>query len=71
MAQIEDGNPQLAGKTLAGLLELYPETPLRPLIGFYLFVITDELIDPEPPSDWIPIDGDMFMPDETIDSEKK
>ena len=45
MCQIESGNPLLAGKTLAGLLDLNPETPLRPLIRFYLFAINDELID--------------------------
>ena len=40
-------------------------TPLRPLISFYLFAINDELIDMEPPSEWIPIDGEMFVPDDT------
>ena len=68
MCQIEAGNPQVAGKTLAGLLELNPETPLRPLIRFYLFAITDELVDPEPPSQWIPIDSEMFVPDEPADT---
>ncbi len=71
MCQIEAGNPLLAGKTLAGLLELNPETPFRPLIRFYLFTINDELIDREPPSDWIPIDGEMFIPDEPGITEKK
>ena len=71
MCQIESGNPLLAGKTLAGLLDLNPETPLRPLIRFYLFAINDELIDREPPSDWIPIDGEMFISDEPPITEKK
>ena len=71
MCQIEAGDPQLAGKTMAGLLETNPDTPLRPLIRFYLFVINDELIDAEPPSDWIPIDGDNFMPDELADAKKE
>ena len=71
MCQLESGKPQLAGKTIAGLLELNPDTSLRPLIRFYRFVIDDELIDNEPPSQWIPIDGDTFMPDESADSEKK
>lgn len=71
MCQIELGQPKLAGKTLSGLLENYPDTSLRPLCRFYLFVITDELIDVEPPSEWIPIDGDTFMPDASDDAEKK
>ena len=71
MCQLESGQPKLAGKTLSGLLENYPDTALRPLCRFYLFVITDELIDLEPPSEWIPIDGETFMSDETADTEKK
>lgn len=71
MSQLESGQPKLAGMTLTGLLETYPESVLRPLCRFYLFVIADEWIDPEPPSEWIPIDGEIFMPDETADSEKK
>lgn len=71
MSQLEAGNPQLAGKTMTGLLEATPDTPLRPLIRFYLRLITDELIDLEPPSEWIPIDSETFTPDEPIDAEKK
>ena len=70
MCQLESGRPQLAGKTITGLLELNPDTSLRPLIRFYRFVIDDELIDIEPPSHWIPIDGDTFMPDESADADK-
>lgn len=71
MCQLESGDPQLAGKTISGLLEMNPDTPLRPLIQFYLFVINDELIDAEPPSNWIPIDGDTFASDQPADAEKK
>lgn len=71
MCQIESGSPLLAGKTLTGLLEANPETPFRPLIRFYLFAINDELIDREPPSDWIPIDGEMFTPDDPANAETK
>jgi tetratricopeptide (TPR) repeat protein len=71
MCQLESGQPKLAAKTISGLLEHYPDTSLRPLCRFYLFVITDELIDLEPPSEWIPIDSETFMPDETADTEKK
>jgi tetratricopeptide (TPR) repeat protein len=63
MCQLETGRPHLAAKTLSGILEVAPETFLRPLIRFYLFVMTDELIDLEPPSEWIPIDGELFAPD--------
>ncbi len=71
MCQLESGQPKLAAKTLSGLLESYPDTSLRPLCRFYLFVITDEVIDLEPPSEWIPIDGETFLPDEPADTEKK
>lgn len=71
MCQLEAGDPQLASKTMTGLLEMNPDTPLRPLIRFYLFVINDELIDSEPPSDWIPIDGEMFAPDESVAAQKE
>ncbi len=63
MCQLETGRLHLAAKTLSGILEVAPETFLRPLIRFYLFVMTDELIDLEPPSEWIPIDGELFAPD--------
>ncbi len=63
MSQLESGKPQLASKTLHGILDENPETFLRPLIRFYLLLITDERIDAEPPSEWIPIEGDMFAPD--------
>ena len=71
MSQLEAGNPQLAGKTMAGLLETNSDTSLRPLIRMYWRLINDELLDLEPPSEWIPIDGDTFMPDEPTDAEKK
>lgn len=71
MCQLEAGDPQLASKTMNGILEMNPDTPLRPLIRFYLFVINEELIDSEPPSDWIPIDGEMFAPDESVATQKE
>ncbi len=64
MGQLEAGQTRVAGKTLAGLLESNPETQLRPLIRFYVFLITDKLLDAEPPSEWIPIEKEMFAPDE-------
>lgn len=70
MAQLEGGNPQLAAKTMMGLLETTPNSTFRPLIRFYLFAINDEQIDLEPPSEWIPIDADTFMPDEPDAVEK-
>lgn len=70
MSQLESAKPQLAAKTFQGLLATYPETPFRPLVRFYLQAMTGELIDPEPPSEWIPIDGDMFAPDEMATRER-
>ncbi len=63
MMQLESGKSRLAAKTLNGLLEINPNTTLRPLLRFYLFVLTQAVIDPEPPSDWIPIESDMFAPE--------
>ena len=71
MSQLESGSPQLAGKTMTGLLEASPDTPLRPLIRYYGLLINEELIDLEPPSEWIPVDGDTFMSDEPVEAEKK
>lgn len=69
MSQLESGSCRLAGKTIAGMLEQNPETSFRPLARFYLYLITDELIDAEPPSDWIPIDGEMFAPDSEAEAK--
>ncbi len=63
MMQLESGKSRLAAKTLNGILETNPDTMLRPLVRFYLFVLTQELIDLEPPSQWIPIEPEMFAPD--------
>lgn len=71
MCQIESGNPSVASKTISGLLDLNPETPFRPLARFYRFVLDEELLDIEPPSEWIPIDGELFLPDESNAAEKK
>lgn len=71
MGQLEGGNPQLAAKTMAGLLETNPDSTFRPLVRFYLFAVNDEQIDLEPPSEWIPIDAEIFMPDEPDNTQKK
>ena len=63
MMQLESGKSRLAAKTLSGILDETPDTFRRPLIRFYLFLLTGEMIDAEPPSEWIPIDKEMFAPD--------
>lgn len=70
LSQLESAKPQLAAKTLRGLLDVYPETPFRPLVRFYWQAMTGEAIDPEPPSEWIPIDADMFAPDDPEQADK-
>ncbi len=65
MAQLERGNSATAAGILRNVLDSNPETPLRPLVGWYLSLLAGERIDLLPPSEHIPIRGDMFAPDET------
>jgi hypothetical protein len=65
MAQLERGNSATAAGILRNVLDSDPETPLRPVVGWYLSLLTGESIDLLPPSEHIPIRGDMFAPDET------
>jgi tetratricopeptide (TPR) repeat protein len=65
MAQLERGNSATAAGVLRNVLDSDPETPLRPVVGWYLSLLTGESIDLLPPSEHIPIRGDMFAPDES------
>jgi len=64
LCHLERGDNQAADTQLRELLEINPETVLRPLVVSYIHLITDEIIDPEPPSQWIPITLDMFAVEE-------
>lgn len=63
LCEIERGNTAGAESAIRACLQRAPETPLRPLLRLYLFCLTEELIDPEPPSDWIPQPEDLFAPE--------
>lgn len=60
LCHLESGRLNEAEAAFRQLLEIAPESPLRPLAGFYLYQLTEELIDMQPPSNRIPIKADMF-----------
>lgn len=51
--EIEAGQPELATAVLREIIEEQPETPYRPLVRFYLYQLTGELIplQVDPPAD--------------------
>jgi tetratricopeptide (TPR) repeat protein len=57
---LEQGRVKDAADAFHKVLELEEASPLRPLVRHYLFELTDEVIEPEPPSDWIPITPALF-----------
>ena len=63
LSYLEGGRSDEATRTLKAILEESPETRLRPLIRFYLAQVTGEVVDIEPPSNRIPIEADMFAPE--------
>lgn len=62
--ELERANPEGAISAIRRALRRAPASPLRPLLRLYLFCLTEETIDPEPPADWIPLPSDVFAPDE-------
>jgi len=60
LAALEQGDLNGARGALKESLQRYPESPLRPLLRLYWFCFTAEILDEEPPSDWIPIEASMF-----------
>lgn len=64
LCELEVGRTKRAAAAFRRILDADPETALRPLIQFYLYQITNELIDGEPPSNRIPVTPDMFAPEE-------
>lgn len=63
LCEMERGHTKEAIADFRAALQRVPGSPLRPLFRLYLFCLTDELIDPEPPSDWIPQPVDLFAPE--------
>lgn len=60
VAALEAGQLRQSQQLFEELLDRAPEAEFRPLARFYLYLLAEKLIDPEPPSDWIPISRDMF-----------
>ena len=58
--ELEAGRVDEATQAMRTILESNPETSLRPLTCFYLYLTTDERIDLLPPSEWIPAGPDLF-----------
>lgn len=61
---LDQGELEGAKATLEEILNEHPEYSLRSLVVLYLSMMTGEEYEVEPPSAWIPIWGDMFVPDE-------
>ena len=66
LCQLEVGRPKEASKLLKRLLDIHPESPYRPLAAFYIGLTTQESIDFDPPSIYIPVGPDMFAPGPAI-----
>ncbi|MDA0835975.1 MAG: hypothetical protein O2955_17110 [Planctomycetota bacterium] len=60
---LEAGRLNEATDVFQDILEIDPETPMRRIVVFYLYLLTDEMIDPLPPSDWIPAGPETFAPE--------
>lgn len=71
LCHLESGRPKAAETVLQRVLDTDPETPLRPLVRFYLYMISDELIDLEPPSDWIPVSPELFAPGRPAEAQSR
>jgi tetratricopeptide (TPR) repeat protein len=69
LCHLETGNVKAAESALREIVEANPETMLRPLVRFYLYLVTDELIDREPPSERIPVGPWMFGSDESTERD--
>ena len=57
LCRLEAGHTKLAAEGFHAILDRNPDTILRPLLSFYLFQVTKELVD-------IPVFSDIFEPSE-------
>lgn len=57
---LEAGQNKEAEKYLREILDQTPETPLRPLVRYYLILVSGEEVELLPPSERIPIDAETF-----------
>ena len=60
LCRLEQGDLPAAQAALKQALDRAPDSPLRPLLILYWQCLTDEILEPEPPSEWIPISTDLF-----------
>ena len=58
--ELERGRNQAAAKIFKRILEISPDTSLRPLVAGYLYAIDGTRFDPFSPVDRIPITADIF-----------
>ena len=60
LCRLEQGDLPAAQEALRQGLDRVPNSALRPLFVRYWQCLTDERLEVEPPSDWIPITKDLF-----------
>lgn len=60
LCRLEQGDLPAAKEALHQALEKAPANAYRPLMLLYWYCLTDELLDIEPPDEWIPISKDTF-----------
>ncbi|WLD11452.1 tetratricopeptide repeat protein [Planctellipticum variicoloris] len=60
LLRLEQGDVGGAKADFRSVLDRAPDSPARPLLRFYWYCLTDEILDVEPPHDWIPITRDTF-----------
>lgn len=63
LAALEQGDLTGTRDAMQAAIARFPESPLRPLLRLYWFCLTDELLDEEPPSDWIPAESLIITPE--------
>lgn len=61
--ELERGRNEAGAEIFKRILEISPDTPLRPLVIRYLYALGEEKLDPIGPGDRIPVTPDLFAPD--------
>ncbi|HUG17911.1 MAG TPA: tetratricopeptide repeat protein [Planctomycetaceae bacterium] len=63
--ELERGRNDAGIEMFKRILEISPDTSLRPLVARYLYALGELNVDPIGPGDRIPVTPDLFTPDET------
>ncbi|HSG72129.1 MAG TPA: hypothetical protein VLA12_17045, partial [Planctomycetaceae bacterium] len=63
--ELERGRNDAGIEMFKRILEISPDTSLRPLVARYLYALGELNVDPIGPGDRIPVTPDLFAPDET------